>query len=225
MTAIAPEAQLTSAASVAQTVAASSAATQAESVAQTVAASAAATVAATTAQSVQGVPDKYDLKLPANAKFDPAIVERTAAIARERGLGNDAAQTALDTAVALVAERDTALVEAWQPGGKEWKKRDAEWAAESLANKEIGGTPEKLATSIELANKVRTALGDKELDTFLIQTGLGSHPAVLKFLAKIGKSMSESTLVAGTPAAVNGKLPMAVAMYGVDGTGKPKPQE
>lgn len=142
------------------------------------------------------VPDKYDIKLP-DGVTDAAIVERTAAIARELGLGNEAAQKLLDREVATLTEQQTAqtaLVEAWKPGGAEFVKRDAQWTADAKADKEIGG--ENFPAALEKAQLALTKYGP-ELKTYLDQTGLGSHPAAIKFLANVGKAMSEGGLVLG----------------------------
>jgi hypothetical protein len=182
-----------------------------------------AAASSSAAAPVAGAPESYDLKVPETAKgIDAAIVERTAAIARAQGLGNEAAQKLLEGVVAEVTAQQTAQVEAWKPGGSEWTKRDAEWRAAALADAAIGGSPEKLAKSVELAQKVMAKFGGDDVVAFLKETGLGSHPAALKLLSKIGAAMSESSLVVGAPAAVAGSLSAAEKMYGPDGTGKPK---
>lgn len=142
------------------------------------------------------VPETYDLKLPDGA--DAAIIERTTAIARELGLGNEAAQKLVDRDVALVAEQATAqaaLIEAWKPGGVEYVKRDAAWVAEAKADKDIGG--EKFPIALEKAQQALAKFGP-ELKTYLDQTGLGSHPAAIKFLAKVGAAMGEAAPVVGS---------------------------
>lgn len=216
MTAPATEAQATAAASVAVT------ALEASSAAQSVAGTPAPETAPSSAA---GTPTTYDLKLPDDVKgIDAAIVERTAAIARAQGLGNEAAQTLLNGQVAEVAAQQAALVEAWKPGGSQWTARDTEWRQAALADAEIGGSPEKLAKSVELAQQVMAKFGGAETVQFLKETGLGSHPAALKLLAKIGAAMSESTLVLGTSANATAPKTTAERMYGPDGTGKPKPE-
>ena len=227
MTTPASEAQLSSAGSPAP---ASSMATPPSSMASTMldssaAPSSAAAAPASSAAVAAGAPDAYDLKVSADAKgIDAAIVERTAAIARAQGLGNEAAQSLLDSVVAEVTAQQAAQVEAWKPGGAEWVKRDAAWRADALADAAIGGTPEKLAQSVELAQKVMAKFGGDDVVAFLKETGLGSHPAALKLLAGIGRAMSESSLVlpAGGPSV--GPLSTAEKLYGKDGTGKPKPE-
>jgi hypothetical protein len=170
------------------------------------------------------VPEKYEVKLPDGVKVDPAIVERTAARARELGLSNEAGQTLLNSvAEEVITQRtaeDAARLADWSPGGASWKARDAEWRLQALADPEIGGSPAKLANSVELAQKVRRELGGKEFDQFLKDTGLGSHPAALKFLAKIGRGMSESTLVPASGSGATEAKTTAQKLYGDDGTGK-----
>lgn len=226
MTAVASESQATAASSAAAPPA-SSAAAPASSMASTAepssaaASSSAGSPASSAASSASQAPAQYDLK--AAATVDPALVKRIEATARSRGLSNEAGQQLLDAVVAETQAQDTARVEAWKPGGTEWKKRDEEWSKQALADPDLGnGDKAKLATQIELAQKVRTALGGKDFDEFLKTSGLGSHPAALKFLAKIGKSMSEGSLIPGKPVGGGGGKNAAVALYGPDGTGKPK---
>ncbi len=228
MTAIASESQATAASSAASAAPASSAAAPASSAASSAPASSAAsqqsvassTVSASSAASK--APDKYELKLPANVKnVDASVITRTEAIARSQGLDNAAAQGLLDAVVAEVVAQDTAKTEAWTPGtGAAWKARDAEWRAAALADPLVGGTPEKLATSIELAKKVTAKFGGEDVNKFLIDTGLGSHPVAIKLFAQIGRAMSESSLISGNTGIGGEKKSPAKALYGEDGTGK-----
>ncbi len=152
---------------------------------------------ATTETAAPVVPETYALKLPADSTLDPAIVERTAAIARELGLSNEAGQKALDFAA---AERSAAVQEyeaARAPGGPAWKDNVARLEAEALADPEIGGSPEKLAASAEQGKQVLAKFFPPEIKDFLDTTGLGSDPRVLRGLVKIAKGMGEGKLVLG----------------------------
>lgn len=185
-------------------------------------ASSVAAPASVASTATPAVPESYTLTLPPDAKVDAAIIERTAAIARAQGLGNEAAQSLLNGVLGEVQAQQAAQVEAWKPGGAEWKARDDAWRKETLADPEIGGSPEKLAKHVELAQQVLRKFGGEEQVKFLMDTGLGSHPAALKLLAKIGAAMSESSLVVG--GGNNSSTPKSAAekLYGPDGTGKPK---
>ncbi len=156
-----------------------------------------ATTEATTETAAPVVPETYELTLPADSTLDPAIVERTAAIARELGLSNEAGQKALDFAA---AERSAAVQEyeaARQPGGPAWKDNVSRLEAQALADPEIGGSPEKLAASAEMGKQVLAKFFPPEVKDFLDTTGLGSDPRVLRGLVKIAKGMAEGALVLG----------------------------
>lgn len=175
--------------------------------------------------SAAGPPTTYDLKVPDKATVDPAIVERTAAIARAQGLDNAAGQVLLDGMIAEVSAQEKAVAAAWQPGGALWKARDEAWSAQALADPELGGSKEALATSVEYANKVVDRLADPDLKELLKVTGWGSHPAVLRLLNRIGRGMSESSFRPGKGAAGGGPKTAAEKLYGKDGTGKKTPTE
>jgi len=152
------------------------------------------------------VPEKYDLQVPDGSTVDPALIERTAATARELGLTNEAAQKLFDTEVKDATDRATAhaaaltkasedaqkaLIDAWQPNGVEWKKQQKEWTDAAKADPTIGG--EKFAQSVESAGQAVERFGDPEFKKILEETGYGRHPVVLRFLAKIGNASREST--------------------------------
>ena len=163
------------------------------------------------------VPEKYDLKLPADSTLDASITERTAAIARELGLSNDKAQTLLDETVKDLTARDMASVEANKPGGAAWTARTEQWAKDALANPTIGGSPDQLAVSVEKAKQAMGKYASPEVSTFLEETGFGSHPAVIALFANIGKAMSEGALVLGVSPSTGPKL--AGGLYLNEGRG------
>ncbi len=152
------------------------------------------------------VPEKYELVLPQDSALPVATIEKTAAIARELGLDNPAAQKVLDSFSAVLAADIAAEEKAWKPGeGSAWIARDAEWKADALKDAEIGGTPDKLAANVDKANLVIAKFFDPSVAEFLKVSGLGSKKEFIKGLAKIGRSMSEGTMVLGSPPAVSQK--------------------
>lgn len=197
----------------------------ASSVASTAAVSSVASAAPSSAQSSASVSAAassvaYDLKLSAGQKFaDQAVVERTTAKARALGLSNEAAQVLLDATVAEVDLQLVAQTEAMKPGGELWKQVQAQWKAASLADQDIGGTEEKLAKTVEMAQKPINRFATAETAKYFRDSGLGSHPEMIRFLAKIGAAMSESTLIQA-PSTVRdeSKKPPARRMYNDDGS-------
>lgn len=143
---------------------------------------------------------KYDLKLPDGFKGDPAVVEKTAAIARELGLSQEHAQKFLDRRIQDHAEVEQAAIDATlkshAPGGAVWDKQVEEWNAAALADPDIGANkPEQLEASVKLAKQVVAKFGDKDSIEFLEKNPIGSHPALVRLLVRIGKASSEGSLV------------------------------
>ncbi|MDB4893140.1 MAG: hypothetical protein JWL61_4995 [Gemmatimonadetes bacterium] len=149
----------------------------------------------------QVVPEQYEYTLPEGLAADAAIVERTSAIARDLGLGNDAAQKLLEKGVASekeATEQREAIIASWQKGGSEYVKRDETWKAQALADKDLGaGDAAKFAVHVEKAQQALAKYGP-ELKSYLDETGLGSHPAAIKFLSRVGAAMSEGAAVIGS---------------------------
>lgn len=172
----------------------------------------------------------YTLKLADGVTADPALVERTVAIARAQGLSNEAGQALLDNTVAELQAQDAARIARWEPlKGVDWIQYDQTLKSKALADPEIGGSPEKLANNVELAQSVIRTIADgdpameQSFKTFLTTSGLASHPDAIRLLSRIGKRMAEPALLLGATASNGGKKTMKEAMYPGDGTGPKSP--
>lgn len=133
-----------------------------------------------------GVPEKYELKLPENSLLDPSRLEKIAAVAKERGLSNEAAQALVDHESQAVADFQKAQLEGL-------KKTSEKWVEELKADKEFGG--EAFSKTAEAAKRVVARFGDQQFREALESTGLGNHPALVRVFARIGKAMSEDQFV------------------------------
>lgn len=175
------------------------------------------------------VPDTYDLKLPADSTLDAAIVDRTAAIARELGLTNDAAQKLLEATVAEIGttvssqvakgveSAVTARLDALKPGGAEWVKTNDAHKAQALTEL-AGGDAAKLETIRTKAQQALTKFFPDVTQEQLEASLLASNPVFLKGLAAIGDAMSEGTIVHGVPVVSTGPK-LAYGLYQNDGKG------
>ena len=129
------------------------------------------------------VPEKYDIKVPEGMSLDTQALEKFTPIAKELKLSNEQAQKLAD----IYAERQDAAVkaqrEAYQQTVEGWKK-------ESKADKEIGGTnlPVTQATCRKALNVFDP---DGEFSKLMDESGFGNHPAVLRFVNRVGKSVKE----------------------------------
>lgn len=163
---------------------------------------AAAAAAAGTQPAAGAAPEKYDLKVPDGSTVDAEFVNRTADTARALGLSNEAGQKLLDAQIAEISKAtsvaiDTAKADqlkAMQPGGAIWTEQEAKWRGTALTDTEIGGSPEKLQASVDLASKVVNRFATEDAKTFFQNSGLGSHPELVRVFARIGRTMSEATL-------------------------------
>jgi hypothetical protein len=109
------------------------------------------------------------------------------ALAKEMKLAPEAAQKVVDIAAGMqqrAVEAHTAQV--------------AKWADETKADKELGG--DKLPQTLAVAAKA-LALGPPELKQLLNDSGLGNHPAVVKWAHAIGKALGEDRFVSSGGAA------------------------
>lgn len=158
--------------------------------------------AAPAVAAVPAVPEKYDLKVPDGSTLDADFVTRTADTARALGLSNEAGQKLLDAQIAEIGKATSAAIDAakaeqiksMQPGGTVWTEQEAKWRGSALTDAEIGGSPEKLQASADLAVKVVNRFASDDAKKFFTDSGLGSHPELVRMFARIGRSMSEATL-------------------------------
>lgn len=129
---------------------------------------------------------KFDLKLPNGVELDEATQTEFKGILSDKELSASArAQKIVDLAI----KREVGRVEAHEA-------RVAGWVAEVKADKELGG--DKLEATLATAKQALT-LGPPELSDFLAASGLGNHPAMIRWAHAVGKALSEDTFKAGRP--------------------------
>ena len=140
-------------------------------------------------------PEKYELTLPEGSYLKESAVEKTASIAKERGLSNEEAQFVLEQSSRAVEDH---LLDA--------QAVTEGWIAEVKSDKEIGG--EHFNKSVESAKRVIERFATDEFKNYLNETKFGNHPEVVRTFARIGRAMEEDSLIMpkGTPAA-NKKSP------------------
>lgn len=126
---------------------------------------------------------KYEFKMPEGIEADEKTLADFTKIARELKLKPEDAQKLVDlrsAAVAAAKEAHATTVKGWADAVK--------------ADKEIGG--DKLTESLATAKKALD-LAPPELKELLNDSGLGNHPALVKWAVAIGKALSEDTFKTG----------------------------
>lgn len=137
---------------------------------------------------VSVAPEKYEFTAGKDQELDTEAVAAFEPIAREIGLSNEQAQKIVDvygsTIMPQIVKQQT----------DEWQKQVTGWAETVNADKEGLGSTE----SIGNAQKALDQFGSPELKSYLVETGLGNHPELVRVFSKIGKSMSEDGFVSGS---------------------------
>lgn len=135
------------------------------------------------------VPEAYEFVLPEGQELDAGMTDSFKTVAKELGLGQKAAQKLVD----MVASHAQKAVEA---------QKVQEAATVSNWKKEILADP-KHAENISNAKLTLQKFSTPEFKA-LTDGWLGSHPAVVKFLANIGSHLREADFVSDAPAGSSG---------------------
>lgn len=135
-------------------------------------------------------PEAYKFEnLPEGYTLDEAAAAEWSTTFKDLGLS----QEQVDKLVAADAKRSSAQSEAMQQQiADAHRQQVGEWIAQVKADPEIGGA--KFAENVEIARNAIKAYGSPELSQLLKDTGLGSHPALLKAFHKAGLELGEGKL-------------------------------
>lgn len=135
----------------------------------------------------EGAPAEYDLKvpkgLPEGHELDEHVLEEFSGVARELDLSQVKAQKLLDKVLPAIHRR----------AQEQQNELHDKWIDAAKKDSEIGGA--KFDENLATAKKAVQAYGNKELQQ-LLNGPIGSHPGVLRFLVKVGKTVSEDHFVA-----------------------------
>lgn len=125
------------------------------------------------------VPEKYELKLSEGSLLDAAYLEKIEAIARQRGLSQEDAQSLLQsTEQELAAQVD---------------RQAQTWLEQTKADPEIGGN--NFNESVAVTQRFINAFASPALKEELNRTGRGNHPEFVRFFYKVGKHFQDDKAV------------------------------
>lgn len=150
-----------------------------------------------------GAPEKYEFKPAEGQELDETALKEFEPIARELNLNQEQAQKFVDLyASKIVPQLQQQQVE-------QWTKQTEQWAVDAKADKEIGG--DNMTVNVGLAQKAFDQFGSPELKEYLNTTGLGNHPEIIRAFMKVGKAMSEDSMVMTND---SGQRSAAEVLYG-----------
>ena len=150
----------------------------------------------------EGVPDAYTFEPPEGLTIDEETkgkIEAFADQAREMGLSQKQYQSLIEYDINRAQQLNEAAVESWNGRVEDWRKS-------AKADKEIGG--EKFAENLKVAESAIKQFGDADLRALLKSPSpenpnglaIGNHPAVLRFLNRVGKAIADPKLLQGDAA-------------------------
>lgn len=132
-------------------------------------------------------PDNYQFKTPDGvAHLDPQTLDIFTPVAKALALTQEQAQTLVDIYPKIQARQAEA-----------WAIQSAEWEQQVRDDREIGG--DNLDANIGRAQKALDQFGTPELRQYLDASGLGNHPALVRFCINVGNALSEDDAVISNP--------------------------
>lgn len=139
------------------------------------------------------VPETYEpFTMPEGVELQPEVATDLTALAKDLGLTQEQAQKVAD----LGAKQGQRFVDA-QAAAVE--KARTTWREQITADKDLGG--DNLNATLAAGKGALEQFGTPELRTLLDESGLGDHPEVIRFFAKVGKATGNDKIVTGQPPA------------------------
>lgn len=138
------------------------------------------------------------LKAPEKSALTDTDIKAITEMAKAKGLTQDQAQAFVDREAARLDEHGANLT---KQNTEAFQGLYRTWSEQVSADKDFGGP--KQAATIESARRVVAKYADPEFAKILNETPFGSHPGLIRMLARLGQSMREDGVHAGsdTPAA------------------------
>ena len=150
----------------------------------------------------EGAPETYeDFNLPEGFESDKELMDEFKVLAKEENWSQEKAQKLVDL-------QNKAMTHAGETLKQRWNNTQKEWRESTENDKAFGG--DKLDESLVFAKSAIKKFGNDAFSEILESTGMGNHPEVVRFLYKIGKSISEDDIMAGRAAASGPKDPAKI---------------
>lgn len=150
-----------------------------------------------------------ELKLPEGVKADEGVLTKFKEVAGKVGLKSEGAQQLLELYTGLQKEAETKAVADAETA---FKAQLDTWTKAVKADKDLGGA--NFDGTLKAAQKAVTKFDSSgELRQIFEVTGLGSHPAVVRAFAAIGKALAEDSVAGGGSSGGAVKKDLADTMF------------
>jgi hypothetical protein len=127
------------------------------------------------------------------------------------------AKLSQEQAQAFVDMHQKAITEAATKPYEMWRDTQKAWQDTIKADPEFGGAKLETETLPAIARAIKAFSPTPEAEKALRQafsfTGAGNNPEVIRFIARVGKTLKEGTHVAGSPTSGDGGKSAAQKLY------------
>lgn len=127
----------------------------------------------------------YKLVMPDGMALDEDLLAEMAPLWKEKGLTHADAQALTDKYIAAQTKNGEKAADAWD-------QTVTDWAKQTKADKDIGG--KKFDASLTMAKATLAKYGTPELKAALDNSGMGSHPEVIRLLVNFAKATTDDEI-------------------------------
>lgn len=140
------------------------------------------------------VPDTYaDFAMPEGMELDATALAEAAPMFKELGLTQDQSQKVIDLYAKQVQAGSQKQVD-------DFNQLMSDWRTQAESDSEVGG--DKFNENVKIAQSAINKYGTPELKQLLEEQGVGNHPEVIRFMVRVGQTLTEDVPgSAGTAAA------------------------
>jgi hypothetical protein len=157
--------------------------------------------------------------MPEGMEFDTALAERAAPVLKELNLTQD---QAMKVAEVVMAQRVASAEEAAAQYADQMAQQQSDWIVAMKGDEEIGGPGgDATEANIATAKKVVDAFAEEGFRDWLDQTGLGSHPEMIRLMLRVSQKLNLEEDVPGGGRPDAEPPPRLLRMYG-DLNGNPR---
>ena len=147
-------------------------------------------------------PDTYaDFAMPEGMELDEAALAEATPMFKELGLNQEQSQKVVD----LYAKQVQA---GSQKQTDDFNQLMTDWREQSKTDSEFGG--DKYDENVKVAQHAISKYGTPELKQLLNDHGVGNHPEMVRFMVKVGRTLSED--IPGNPGGATGNADDAVSI-------------
>jgi len=139
-----------------------------------------------------------DFALPEGIALDSEVMGEFLPFAQELKLDQVGAQKLVDMGSKLASKMQQQAIDAWQ-------EQITGWAEQTRNDPDIGGN--KLQSTLASGRAALESFGTPAFNQLLKDSGIGNHPEMIRFMNRIGKEVSNDSIVTGGSSSNAGKTP------------------